>query len=137
MKNELTFSIILTILLVGGAFLFMQQPTVIVPTASPLPDTTTTTNTKTPGIQTAISSNTTTISLSEIKKHNNISDCWIILNNKAYDVTSYIDQHPGGLAIVPFCGKDGTQAYNAIRGGAGHSERAIRLLSSFYVGDIQ
>lgn len=124
MKNELLWSIIIAILLVAGAFLFMEQPAVSTPPTSSLPTTTTT-------------QNTSPITVSEVKKHNTISDCWLILNNKAYNVTSFIGDHPGGLAIVPFCGKDGTDAYNAIRGGAGHSSRATQLLSSLYVGDVQ
>ena len=34
---------------------------------------------------------------SEISKLNTADSCWIILNNLVYDVTSYLDTHPGGI----------------------------------------
>ena len=40
------------------------------------------------------------ISREEIAKHTKYDDCWIILgekgSEKVYDVTTYMDDHPGG-----------------------------------------
>ncbi len=36
----------------------------------------------------------------EISKHNTEKDCWIVVNGKAYDVTDFLDDHPGGPAVV-------------------------------------
>jgi Cytochrome b5-like Heme/Steroid binding domain len=39
-------------------------------------------------------------------QHNKISDCWLILGNdrnggaKVYDVTKWLNQHPGGSEIL-------------------------------------
>ena len=35
-------------------------------------------------------------SCNEISKHNKESSCWIIIDNKVYDVTQFLDKHPGG-----------------------------------------
>lgn len=49
--------------------------------------------------------------MEEIKKHNRKTDCWIILENKVYDITNYIKYHPGGDIILDAAGKDGTSLY--------------------------
>ena len=36
----------------------------------------------------------------EISKHNTETDCWIVINGNAYDVTDFLDDHPGGSAVV-------------------------------------
>ncbi len=72
----------------------------------------------------------------EVAKHGTASDCWMIINGKVYDLTSYIT-HPGGEAYVPYCGKEATQAYDT-KGGRGnpHSTRADALLPNFEVGAL-
>lgn len=44
----------------------------------------------------------------EIRKHNKEDDCWMILADKVYDLTSYVKFHPGGKIIMDAAGKDGT-----------------------------
>jgi len=36
----------------------------------------------------------------EIEKHNTEQDCWLVVDNKVYDVTSVLKWHPGGKAAV-------------------------------------
>jgi cytochrome b involved in lipid metabolism len=36
----------------------------------------------------------------EIAKHNSKKSCWIVLDSKAYDVTSFLREHPGGAPII-------------------------------------
>ncbi len=31
----------------------------------------------------------------EVKKHNSAADCWIIINDRVYDVTQFVPRHPG------------------------------------------
>ncbi len=42
------------------------------------------------------SSTLSDITLNELKKYNSSNDCWVSYQKKVYDVTSYINQHPGG-----------------------------------------
>lgn len=35
------------------------------------------------------------ISLEELKRHDQIDDCWMAIRGKAYNVTKYMDYHPG------------------------------------------
>lgn len=41
-----------------------------------------------------------TYSLEEIKKHNNDKSCWIVVHGKVYDVTAFLEEHPGGYDII-------------------------------------
>jgi cytochrome b involved in lipid metabolism len=53
-----------------------------------------------------------TLSTSEIKKHNTKSDCWSIVNGKVYNLTPYVQKHPGGSAVIAnICGRDGTSSF--------------------------
>ena len=45
----------------------------------------------------------------ELKKHNKRDDCWVVLKGFVYDVTKYLDIHPGGThCIVDDAGDDCT-----------------------------
>jgi L-lactate dehydrogenase (cytochrome) len=37
-----------------------------------------------------------TLSLDEIQKHNRPDDCWVAIEEKIWDVTEFLDIHPGG-----------------------------------------
>lgn len=52
------------------------------------------------------------ISMVEVAKHNTPEDCWSVVDGKVVDLTSYIDQHPGGAGFIKLlCGQDGTKAF--------------------------
>jgi len=71
--------------------------------------------------------------LSEISKHNTKSDCWIAINQTVYNVTDYLDHHPGGASIIVECsGKDATKEFNQV----GHSRNATKILAKYEVGQL-
>lgn len=73
----------------------------------------------------------------EVAKHNLESDCWFIVDNKVYNVTSYISEHPRGVQLmVPYCGKDASEAYKTKDGEETHSQKANDDLATLYIGDI-
>lgn len=76
----------------------------------------------------------------EVAKHNTKQDCWIIVGNdtnggpKVYDVTSYLDDHPGGCEVIlDVAGKDADDMFEDI----GHSKDARQTLKSFYKGELR
>lgn len=36
------------------------------------------------------------ISTQEVARHNNPSDCWIVIDDQVWDVTAFAPEHPGG-----------------------------------------
>jgi len=51
----------------------------------------------------------------DVAKHNTAADCWIIINSQVLDVTSFLQEHPGGdKAILVFAGKDASAMFNPI-----------------------
>ncbi|KAJ5619617.1 hypothetical protein N7510_003601 [Penicillium lagena] len=50
-----------------------------------------------------------------VAKHNTPESCWVILYGKVYDVTDFIDSHPGGKKVIlKLAGKDATEEYDPI-----------------------
>ncbi|OQD94974.1 hypothetical protein PENSOL_c023G01191 [Penicillium solitum] len=71
--------------------------------------------------------------LEEVQQHNKPDDIWIVLHNKVYDVTKYLEDHPGGSAIlIEVGGTDATEAFEE----TGHSDEAREELVKFHIGDL-
>jgi cytochrome b involved in lipid metabolism len=87
---------------------------------------------------TSTSNSKITLTANEVAKHNSANNCWLIINGNIYNVTSYLNTHPAGPdAIIPYCGKDATQAFNT-KGGRGetHSSQANNLLDNYLLGKL-
>jgi len=53
--------------------------------------------------------------LSEVKKHTTKDSAWVILHGQVYDLTHFLDDHPGGEQVVlKWAGKDATKFWSAI-----------------------
>jgi hypothetical protein len=77
------------------------------------------------------------LSAAEVAKHNSSSDCWLIIENKVYDVSEYLGTHPGGRdIIIQYCGTEATHAFETKGFGANHSKTAWSHLDSIYLGDL-
>jgi predicted heme/steroid binding protein len=80
-----------------------------------------------------VQAQTSTYTLADVALHATAANCWMVLNTtEVYDVSNYISVHPGGTAMVPYCGKDGTQAFNNVH----HSASAVALESSYLIGAL-
>jgi cytochrome b involved in lipid metabolism len=90
------------------------------------------------GVQTgtgiAAPSPTASFTLAEVATHGNISSCWSAINGNIYDLTAWINQHPGGPEhILSMCGTDGSSAFNAQHAG---QARPASELTNFYIGTL-
>lgn len=100
------------------------------PTPSPTP-TVSATPTPTPSPS---STQEAGITRAQVELRNSKSACWSIIDEKVYDLTQWIDSHPGGPSYIQFiCGKDGTNSFKAQ-----HSGRAnpIARLADFLIGPL-
>lgn len=68
----------------------------------------------------------------EVAKHNTPESLWVIIDEKVYDVTQFLDKHPGGREMMLLsAGRDCThlfQMYHCL------SERAPKYLASYEIG---
>ena len=88
-------------------------------------------------VTTTPASSAKTISSAEVAQHGTASDCWLIVSDKVYNVTNLIPIHSGGPGqIIPYCGKDATNAFDTKNGRGSHSQRAQDALNNYYVGDL-
>ena len=74
-------------------------------------------------------------SLADVGKHGSASSCWAAIDGGVYDLTRWIDAHPGGSdAILGICGTDATATFNAQHGGQGSPARELAALKVGVLG---
>lgn len=77
----------------------------------------------------------TSYTMVQVATHKTPADCWAAVNGKVYNLTSFIQKHPGGdQAILSLCGIDGSAAFNAQHGG---QEKPEKVLEGFAVGTLK
>lgn len=65
----------------------------------------------------------------EVAEHNTASDCWIIMNGKVYDVTPFVNRHPGGASeITEMCGTDASEDFLGEHSGQKEPEKWLETL---------
>jgi len=120
-----------------GVQIKMQSPTPkpTSPTPSPTPTPTTdSTPTQTPSKSATPTASNPGYTLAQVKANNSRQSCWTIIDNYVYDLTRWINSHPGGAsAILSLCGVDGSASFNAQH--ENQSKPAVRL-DSYKLGPI-
>lgn len=97
-------------------------------TDSPSGDVTrdTTTNTE--------STTTPKYTISDVITHKDITSCYTIISGSVYDVTMWVNLHPGGkMAILSICGVDGTEKFLKKHKGG---EKFMTILSRYKIGTL-
>jgi len=68
-----------------------------------------------------------------VSKHTEREDVWMIIHGKVYNVTKYLEDHPGGEEVLlDRGGKDATEDYEDV----GHSNEARKQLLPYEVGEL-
>ncbi|XP_055372602.1 cytochrome b5 reductase 4 [Condylostylus longicornis] len=76
----------------------------------------------------------TPISSTELAKHCNQNDAWMAIRGKVYNVTKYMDFHPGGVEeLKRGIGKDGTALFNQVHAWVNYEQ----LLAKCFIGPLR
>ncbi|XP_026185330.1 cytochrome b5 [Mastacembelus armatus] len=71
--------------------------------------------------------------LSEIEQQNTFKSTWIIIHNKVYDVTKFLEEHPGGEEVLrEQAGGNATESFEDV----GHSTDARDMASTLVIGEL-
>jgi cytochrome b involved in lipid metabolism len=74
----------------------------------------------------------------EVARHCHRHDAWIIVQDKqtgehkVYDVTQYVDEHPGGDSILNNAGRDATEGFL----GPQHPDTVFVMVDMFQIGTL-
>ncbi|OZJ01972.1 hypothetical protein BZG36_04989 [Bifiguratus adelaidae] len=75
-----------------------------------------------------------TLTAADVAGHTTRGDIWVSVHGKVYNVTNFLEEHPGGEEVLlDEAGKDATEAFEDV----GHSDEARELLKTFYVADLK
>lgn len=73
-------------------------------------------------------------SAAEVAQHATTDDCWTIIDGDVYDVTPFVNRHPGGAAAIStICGADGTSLFSGQHGSASAPNSQ---LDSLQIGEL-
>lgn len=75
------------------------------------------------------------IAPAELARHALPEDCWMAVRGSAYDLSAYLPDHPSRPdVILPWCGREASEAYNTKNKGRAHSPYADELLVKYRIG---
>ena len=76
----------------------------------------------------------------EVSLHNNYKDCchrhlwWLIIKNRVYNITDYLEKHRGGkMILLHYGGKDATSEFNRLN----YTKKAQKILENYYIGELE
>uniref|UniRef100_UPI00398F08FA cytochrome b5 n=1 Tax=Pristiophorus japonicus TaxID=55135 RepID=UPI00398F08FA len=71
--------------------------------------------------------------LEELKQHNSGRSAWIHIHDKIYDVTKFLEEHPGGAEVLKEqAGGDASEAFDDV----GHSTDAREMTKRYLIGEL-
>lgn len=74
-----------------------------------------------------------TYTTADVATHNTSTDCWVVVNNNVYNLTSFITSHSGGASVITAsCGKNGTASFTS----GPHSASTLSAISSSLLGPL-
>uniref|UniRef100_H0XMY7 Cytochrome b5 heme-binding domain-containing protein n=1 Tax=Otolemur garnettii TaxID=30611 RepID=H0XMY7_OTOGA len=71
--------------------------------------------------------------LEEVAKRNSLEELWLVIHGRVYDVTRFLNEHPGGEEVLlEQAGVDASESFENV----GHSTDAREMLKQYYIGDV-
>jgi len=73
------------------------------------------------------------VTLEELKSHKDSKSLWIAIHDSVYDVTKFLEEHPGGEEVLlEQAGGYATSAFEEV----GHSTDAKELMKTYLIGTM-
>lgn len=77
-----------------------------------------------------------TFTFAEVESHNTSKSCYVTLGSKVYDVTSFMEAHPGGPELVlEYAGKDVAEIMRDVPSHQ-HTDSAYEILEECHIGFV-
>ncbi|XP_058011550.1 uncharacterized protein LOC131184371 isoform X2 [Ahaetulla prasina] len=71
--------------------------------------------------------------LAEVAKRSSDREAWLVIHDRVYDVTRFLDEHPGGdKVLLEQAGRDATESFEDV----GHSMDAKEMLKQYLIGEV-
>ncbi|KAK7580305.1 hypothetical protein V9T40_000934 [Parthenolecanium corni] len=78
-------------------------------------------------------SETKVYTLKQVEEENSPSKPLLVINNAVYDVTTFLNEHPGGEEVLlEQSGKDASELFEDV----GHSTDAREMMTKYKIGDV-
>ncbi|XP_022759603.1 cytochrome b5-like [Durio zibethinus] len=69
----------------------------------------------------------------DVANHKERNGCWLLISGKVYDVTPFLEEHPGGdEVLLAASGKDATDDFEDV----GHTDDAREMMQKFCIGKV-
>jgi cytochrome b involved in lipid metabolism len=123
---------VLAVIIVAGGVWYVSSPD----NGAPVPEVSATVSpavspaaTPTPTATPRPTTTAATFTAAQVAAHASRTSCYTIIRGSVYDLTSYIDKHPGGpQKIMQVCGKDGSSLFEDQHGGSAPQENMLATL---------
>jgi len=74
------------------------------------------------------------LTYSDVSSHTTKKDLYVVIHDKIYNASSFVDEHPGGEEVLlDVGGQDATEAFEDV----GHSDEAREILEGLLVGKLK
>lgn len=74
------------------------------------------------------------LTYADVSAHNSKNDLYLVIHDKVYNASKFVDEHPGGEEVLlDVGGQDATEAFEDV----GHSDEAREILTGLEVGDLK
>jgi len=72
--------------------------------------------------------------LKDVEGHKDKNSTWIVIHDEVYDVTKFLEEHPGGEEVLlEQAGKDATEHFEDV----GHSTDARTMMKDYLIGELK
>jgi len=116
---------------IPGEVLRGPAPTPAAPAPTPAAPAATPTPSPTPTAEVTTQAGYT---MDKVRENNSASSCWSVISGNVYNLTQWINSHPGGPSVIRgLCGVDGTSSFNGKHRGDGGP---ASILTGYLLGPL-